>query len=365
MAVSDRRLFDIAAQAHRWLPIAARFGATILFAAAVAGGSWQPCAIAQDRVVVLLSDNSRTVVREGTIVDWKGGEMRMEYNGQINTIKNDRIVQIQTAWPPDYALAEELLKQRKFAEARVALQNAIANESRGWALRILYAQQTRLCDVLGDRRHSAEMFMSLIQDDPDTRDFATIPLPWDLTPLETGLLDFGKKLQNSSVVPLQLLGASWLVTSPERAAAIKTLELLSRDLDSRIAHLASAQLWRTKAQEVDTVQLGRWERQIDRMPRELRAGPLLVLGQAQLRLGKTEDAILSWLQVPILHEENLVAAASGLQLAAATLQNNGESAQARRLWQELNDRFPGTRWGDLARGELERSRTSPFKPQGP
>ena len=319
---------------------------------------------AQDRVVILLSDNTRTHIREGTIVDWKGGEMQMEYGGQINTIKNDRIVSVETEWSGDYLMARDFINRQQYAAAVTPLQNAIDAEERTWVRRMFLAQQTRLCHLLGERRASAEMFMLLIQDDPDTRDFAVIPLMWDNRPLEAPLVEFAKKLQASSILPLQLLGASWLLTSTERTSAMQKLETLSRDLDSRIAHLASAQLWRTKVQEVDAVQLGRWERQIERMPRDLRSGPLLVLGQAQQRLGKTQEAILSWMQAPILHSEQYSAAAGGLQLSATALQNGGQTLEAERLWNELADRFPETPWAIEARAALARIRPVEPKSKG-
>ena len=326
--------------------------------------SWQ-LAAAQDRVTVLLSDNVQTHVRQGTVIDWKGSELEMELSGRMTTIKNDRIISVETDWTADHRLARDLIQKRQFASAITPLQNTLATESREWVRRIALAELVRVLDFAGQSREACEAYLLLLKSDPESRDFATIPLSWINTTSDAATIELARKMVDSSLLPIQLLGASWLLTSTDRAAAIKKLEELSRDIDSRIAHLATAQIWRAKLLELDETQLGRWERQIERMPKELRPGPWLMLGQGQVRLGKTDDAVLSWMHIPILHSQNYRGTASALQQAATALQNKQDFKAAARLWNELLTQFPESPWATESQTALSQIQQQSEKQKGP
>lgn len=306
----------------------------------------------QDRVTIRLSDDSQTTVRQGTILDWKGGELQMETAGRVTTIKNEKILKVETNWPKDYQLAQELMEQRQFSAAIAPLQNALAGESREWVRRNLLADLVRVSSVAGQDQKACEAFLQLIQSDPETREFARIPLAWETEPTGAAMLVKAREMAQSSVLIVRLLGASWLVNSPDRENAGKILESLSRDLDARLAHLAAAQLWRLQVLEVDATQLARWERQVDRMPRELRPGALLILGQAQLRLQRENEAILSWMRVPLLYGEHERLKAIALQRTAQQLQNSSDTENARKIWGELAVQFPQSPWSEAAATHL-------------
>jgi tetratricopeptide (TPR) repeat protein len=320
---------------------------------------------AQDRVTLRLSDNIQTHVRQGVVIDWKGSELQMELSGRVTTIKNDRIINVETTWTTDHQLARELIQKRQFAAAITPLRNALATESREWVQRIVLAELVRVLDFAGQSREACEAYMLLLKSDPESRDFATLPLAWMNTTSDAATIELARKMVDSSLLPIQLLGASWLLTSPDRAAAIKKLEELSRDIDSRIAHLATAQVWRAKLLELDETQLGRWERQIERMPKELRPGPWLMLGQGQSRLGQVDEAILSWMHVPILHTQNYRGTASALQQAATALQNKQDFKAAERLWNELLTQFPDSSWAIESQTALSQIQEQAEKQKGP
>lgn len=320
---------------------------------------------AQDRVTVLLSDNVQTHVRQGVVIDWKGSELQMELAGRMTTIKNDRIINVETTWETDHQLARELIQKRQFAAAITPLRNALATESREWVQRIVLAELVRVLDFAGQSRDACEAYMLLLKSDPESRDFSAIPLAWMNTTSDAATIELARKMVDSSLLPIQLLGASWLFTSPDRAVAIKKVEELSRDIDVRIAHLATAQVWRAKLLELDETQLGRWERQIERMPKELRPGPWLMLGQGQSRLGQIDEAILSWMHVPILHTQNYRGTASALQQSAMALQNKQDFKAAERLWNELLTQFPDSSWAIESKTALSQIQQQSEKQKGP
>ncbi len=320
---------------------------------------------AQDRVTVLLSDNVQTHVRQGTVIDWKGSELEMELSGRTTTIKNDRIINVETTWGTDHQLARELVEKRQFAAAITPLRNALATESREWVRRIQLAELVRVLDFAGLSREACEAYLLLLKSDPETRDFAAIPLAWVNTTTDASTVELARQMVDSNQLPIQLLGASWLLTSPDRTTAIKKLEGLSRDIDVRIAHLSTAQTWRTKILELDATQLGRWERQIERMPKELRPGPWLLLGQGQSRLGQNDEAVLSWMHLPILYTQNYRATANALQQAATALQNKQEMKTAERLWNELLSQFPDSPWAIDSQAALVQIQQQQEKQKGP
>jgi tetratricopeptide (TPR) repeat protein len=160
---------------------------------------------------------------------------------------------------------------------------------------------------------------------------------------------------NSNEPMAQILGASWLFGTSDRSAAIAKLKELSRDIRPVIAHLATAQIWRSEMLSADSAQVDRWAQQVKRMPKSIQAGPLLMLGLAYERLGRREECLTALLQIPILHQDDYRLSAKALHRAAIILQNAGQLPQSRRLWTEITRSFPETRWSQTAREALQQA----------
>jgi tetratricopeptide (TPR) repeat protein len=297
-----------------------------------------------DVVLCRLSDGSKEITRRGTIVDWRGGRLEMEVDGRRVTIDNEQIRQVVTGWPADYELGQSLIREQQMGAAATPLINALQAESREWMQQWIRGDLIRCLHYAGRTLEACEQFIRLLEIDPESRDFGAIPLTWEDGESPAPVRALAQQMLRSSVPAIQLLGASHLVNSSDRAAALKQLEELSRDLDSRLAHLASAQLWRVKLVEITPDMLARWQRQWQRMPAELRSGPTLILGQAHLRLKNSADAQLLWMRLPILHPRDYRAAAFALHQTAACLHNEGQIAVADRLRRELKTQFPESPW---------------------
>ncbi len=309
--------------------------------------------IAQDSVVVRGNNGGRDVTRTGQIIDWVGNELRMETSGRVITIETDRIASVDSNWTTEYLSAQQAIAERRLLDAIPSLQAAMGAETRAWARRMMAPQLVRLLNLAGYPQLAGETFLQLIDDDPQTRNFSVIPLAWENVSTDAGTVAAAQKWMASDLLPAQLLGASWLLASPYRAEALKKLETLSRDLDGRIAHLAAGQLWRDQMLTADGAQLARWERQIERMPSEIRSGPLLVLGEALQRNSRDDDAAIAWLRVTIVHADDYRQAGFALRQCASLFQNKGQADEAARLWSELIRDFPETPWAAEAAKALD------------
>lgn len=318
------------------------------------GAAWTPPQ-ELDVVVVRTSDPEVTAKRRGRILDWLGPELTLEIGGSPRAISNEEIVELQVTWPADYQAAQAQLANRQFAEAVPLLSRAIATESRGWAARLIRRDLIRCLSVLGQDAEAIQHFLILLDQDPETRMMDIAPLAWDSGLAEARVVDLARQAVKSKGAYPRLLGASWLLGSSDRAAATAVLQELSQDIRPVVAHLATAQLWRSELLTARQTEVDRWARQVERMPRAIQAGPLYVLGLAEERLGKSDDALMAWLRIPILHAEQERLSAVALVRAAGILEARGQVPEARRVWSELASQFPATSWGTAARARLNQS----------
>lgn len=316
----------------------------------VQAGSLLPAA--QDVIEVQHPKAESTVKRKGEIRGWEGSALTLEINGREESIPNQLIVRVETAWSEDCQAGRRRLAERQYSAAVEPLARAAAAESRPWAASIIRAELVRALSAGGNDFEAVQQFLLILARDPETRFMEFAPLAWDSGLVDAPFAALAKQCLASPKPNIQLLGASWLVGTAERAAALEVLGKLKQDIRPEIAHLASAQLWRGEVPRANRSQVDGWMRQIERMPQELRAGPLLVSGMAYARLQEIDRALLALMELPILHADDYRLAATGLFRAAALLAGQGDSAAARRLWSEVNQSYPGTRWAADAETQL-------------
>jgi hypothetical protein len=124
--------------------------------------------------------------------------------------------------------------------------------------------------------------------------------------------------------------------------AIQVLKQLTTDTDSRIALLAEAQLWRTQQASVSIQGLNQWKKQIVRLPIGLRAGPYFLLAAGLNRHQQHEQAVVSWMRIPINYSQHYQLAAESLLASARKLDQLERQSQARNLYQEIVARYAST-----------------------
>jgi hypothetical protein len=178
-------------------------------------------------------------------------------------------------------------------------------------------------------------FLNLVRDDPDTPYFDAIPLTWLPGEPSPALEQAARQWLAGDSPVANLLGASHLLSTGSRPAAVDRLGRLALEKDPRIAALSQAQLWRTQSVNAADEQLARWSDMIERFPQPLRAGPYLVMGHALAQRGKTLPAALALMRVAVLFPRERTLVANALWETGRLLEKLGQIPGAARLYQEL------------------------------
>lgn len=329
-------------------------------------GWWMPTAawilmtslaVAEDQVTYATGADGggRTTIR-GTILDYTGQRLMLQASiGPPREIPADRVLQIATEWGPSKVEADRLFFDHQYDDALRLYGQALGEESRVWAQREILAQMICCLRQLERIEQAAEFFLRLVQSDPETIWFGRIPLSWQAVQPSPSLEKRAQQwMQNTDSPAARLIGASWLLPTRHRAAAIETLQRLSSQGQVRIASLATAQLWRTQTATVEELELQRWGDLLQKMPREVRPGALYVYGQALAARGHRERAALAWLRIGLLyadHDRSL--AAWGLLSAGRELERSGDHQQAASLYREIVRDYGGTTTARQATARLE------------
>jgi len=157
----------------------------------------------------------------------------------------------------------------------------------------------------------------------------------------------------------RLLGASWLLSTGQRAAATAVLDELAKSSDARIAGLAQVQLWRTKLVTASPAEISRWLAQLEKMPPEIQAAGWYVLGDLFSRQNQPEQAALAYLKVPLLFRQQRALAADALLAAGKQLEKMGQPSQAAGLYRELVRDFAHLPAAREAQSRLDSLTTKP------
>jgi hypothetical protein len=298
-----------------------------------------PLVRADDVVTLRTLDGRGTVQSRGEVVDYTGRELTLRrLGGRDERIEASRIVDVQSPWTAPHKAADELFRSRKYAAALAAYREAAGLDQRGWVRRRI-AAQTAWCLCYLDQTDAAiDLFLELVRQDPLTLHFDAIPLSWQTRVPDARVQRRASELldaRNSHVAIL--IGASWLLPTAHRAKSMDALRGLLASDDPRIAHLAAAQLWRTRMAAATAEDVARWQEQIRRMPSAIRAGPTFVVAQALDRLDRPTDAALAFLQLPILFPLQRELAGQSLLDAARQLEKLGDRDGAERLRRERKE----------------------------
>lgn len=312
---------------------------------------------AQDVVTLApRSEGAGRIVMKGKVIDYTGALLTLEDAlGAKANIPGKQVVDVQSTWTAEQSAGDDAWARRDFATAATKYQAALAVEPRRWVKRMI---QGRLVAALRENDRwepAAELFLSLVREDPATPDFATIPLPWTtLSPTPTLETKAGGWMNDRTSSVAALVGASFLLSTPARGEALRRLGELATDADVRIARLADAQRWRTAAVTADAATVGTWEMTLEKIPEPLRAGPHLVVGRAWASHNEPERAALQLLRVPILYGDRQPRlAAEAFWSAGQALERLARPAQAADLYRELLRDFPATAAAATARDRLK------------
>ncbi len=299
-----------------------------------------------DIVVTRKPGSEKIVNRQGKIIDWRGISLTLESTGREREIDNADIVAVQTVWDDAYQAGLDELRQGRAKLAIQQLNYVVEKETRPWAKRIVRSHLVEAHLAVDQPEDAVKQFLEIVAEDPQTRFLHLAPLPWSGS--GNALVQQAEKWVEIRQPIVQLIGGSWLLAGPKRAQGIRLLEQLSRDIDPGVRNVAIAQLWRTRT-NVSAKQTEVWEKLVEKMPRQLRAGPYFVLADAQSKCQKTDQAMINLMRIPILFPEQRFLGAAALYRCASLLHNNGKTKQAKEITNELVTKYPETIWAQQTR----------------
>ena len=295
---------------------------------------------AEDSVVVL-DQQGRRFTRVGAVLSYDAELLRMKLtSGAISRVPADRVLEVSTMKVEAHKEADRLFGEGDFRRARSRYQSAYRSEFRSWVRQQIVAQSI-LCSVaVGDVRQASTTFVALMRQHPKSRFKYVIPLAWRTVEAPRSFREVADRwLEDGQQVPVaRLIAASWRLSGDARREALVVLENLA-SLPDYLGQLASAQIWRTQVTRAAGNDLARWAGDVDRLPRDLRAGPTYVLAQTYVRHRQPDQAALAYLRVAFTSPQpDLIPYA--LAGAGQVLHQSGRFAEAKRIYFELVNRYP-------------------------
>ncbi len=280
--------------------------------------------------------NKRSTVH-GTILDQTGEQTVVQReSGTEQSIPTADVTELQFQRTATHEAADQLFAAGEYDEAIRSYLSAMGGEPRVWVRRMMVAHLVQAYAMRGQMDRAGRAFLELLQSDPTTHYFPTIPLAWRPATGSPQLERQAEQWLAADEGPTaSLIGASWLLSGSRRGEAIDRLRQLAADRDPRIALLAQAQLWRTRIVTADPDEVDRWETVVQRMPAELRGGPYFILGKGRSAVTQHEPAALAFLRVPILYERQRLLVPWALLSAGRELEKIDQAEQAVTLYQEV------------------------------
>jgi signal peptidase II len=314
-------------------------------------------AMAQDKVVLQRSNMSSRLTIAGFVVDYTGTEVsiRTDAGEPARTFPSAEVIEIQTAYTEAHTQGLKLLAEGQVDEAIREFGVALNKESRTWVRREILAIIVQAAQRRSDYVLAGSRFLALVKSDPTTRHFRTIPLVWAPETISRDALAEARIWIQGPVEAARLIGASLLFDDAESGVEARgVLKKLASSTDSRIRSLAQMQAWRAEVfgGNPGKLQTAQWQRRIDELPEDLRAGPTYLLGRAYAMRHDYELAAATLLWLPLIDDHDFRLAARACLEAAAALEKIGQRAEARTLLQEVTERFAGTPFADEAQEML-------------
>lgn len=311
-------------------------------------------AMGEDRVVVRSSGSERTL--QGTITEWTGDSLTLKNAlGREAVVPASAIVKVDDAKSKSQQQAESKYNAGQYSAASELFMQAAREDARQWKQRQLVADVSRCYFEQSNWVTAAKRFLHVVQFDAKTPSFDAIPLFWKGAPLDTASTDQAAEWLQEDNLTAQLIAASWLLNDlKHRDSAVVRLKAIAKDDDPRLSSLAASQLWRLETATAKSTDLDRWKVLIEKMPRDLRAGPWFLLAQGLAQQSRFEESAAAAMHVPALFPKNRSLSAEALLLAGSQLKRAGVVDEAENLFREVATKFPGTAASTIATSYLNR-----------
>ncbi|MEC9096340.1 MAG: hypothetical protein VX776_06895 [Planctomycetota bacterium] len=300
-----------------------------------------------DVVTIFNNLTKKQQTYRGLIVDYDHNELKLQLvSGREQIVPSAQITDISSLWNSEYVAAEGYLFERRFERALISYRQAYMKETRAWVKHRITAKMIQCEQNMGNWHKAADQFFDVLLSQQNNSPYLTAaPIVWHPLTSSGELLHRGRELMKAENPLKQLVGASWLFSSPYNNDAITLFKQLEQHSDQSIALLASAQLWRSKTPLAKAADVKYWDQAILQLPKELRAGPLHVVAQMKRRLDMHEEAVLTWMRIPILYPAQHHLASEAIYASVRELINMVQYDEALILCQELEANYSDTTAG--------------------
>ncbi len=307
-----------------------------------------------DTVYFLAEGNSQGWVRvSGELVSFsRAGVILRDSSGILREFRGRTVLRIETELLVEHCEGNEAYSAGQFQVALAKFRAARAKETRPWVVEELIVRSLWCLRYLGRQEEAIEEFALLLRGNPKTAQLASIPMAWTPGEISPTLERRCLEALRSPIPELQVVGASHLLGSRNEAQALPVLGRLSNVGEEPLRTLAWFQLNRVNGWRLTEAELKGLENAVDRLPRELRPGPVAVLAQAWEAKKAYEQALLWWLHLPICFPEYRDLAAWGLLNGGRNLERLSRPADAAQLYRELLESFPEFPYRHLAEARL-------------
>ncbi len=174
--------------------------------------------------------------RRGEVLRFDARQLELQLgSGTVTRFPSDRVVSVETPRSPAHVAADARWDQRDYAEALEGYRQAYRSERREWLRHEIVARSVICYDRLGQSSKAAELFVSLMSQDPASRFVSAIPLAWRPAELDRSWEATSRRWLNQTSRPIaRLIAASWLLAGDQRESAVRALRELSRQPGSRL-----------------------------------------------------------------------------------------------------------------------------------
>ncbi|REJ86783.1 MAG: hypothetical protein DWQ34_26235 [Planctomycetota bacterium] len=303
-----------------------------------------PVTRGDDRVTVLPEGKSKPIVVVGDVqsFDARMITIRVKSGIPIQTFPTESVLDVETRQVPGFTRGIDAFESGDIARAEAEFLQAVSLEKRLWVREEIYGWLVRCARRRGDRTAAGEYFNQILSIEAETRQWGLVPLVWAAETINAALQDSAAKWLTSLDEGTRLMGASALLLDSRRSeAAQREMDKLARSPDQIVNSLARAQLWRIRLVDAELTrnELESWRAQIERMPAELRAGPMYLAGRAAALQNDTQQAATDWLWLPLVYTQDEPLAGRACLDAADALARLGRHDEALTLYEEVVDRF--------------------------
>lgn len=237
----------------------------------------------------------------GRIIGLDSNEVLIEVDGgddssnlpatQRMRISSDQIEGIDPAWKGKSTWEIVLLfEQGDYREYIEALRETELSDIPQWQQLLLLSKVVQAVEALQGPAAAAVPFLRMAESAPDFL-YATMPLCWTHAEVENEFYRKCKQWLESPDEVARLLGASWLLQSPDGQQAARVIGQLKSSSKAPVAQLATAQEWRLVPPPDTMRQVGKWMDFRDRMLLPLSLGPTEFLVERLARIGELDLAV--------------------------------------------------------------------------